>query len=298
VTRVLVTGAGGFIGRHSLPFLVARGHEVHAVARGAVPASAGVVAHACDLCDDRAASALLERVRPSHLLHFAWNAVPGQFWTSLENLDWVAASLRLVRTFARVGGRRVVIAGSCAEYAWSQPVLSESTTPLAPRTLYGAAKDALRRSLEPAMPALALSWAWGRIFFVYGPHEAPGRLVSGVLDDLVAGRRAAVSAGTQERDFMHVEDVARAFVETLDGPVEGALNIATGRAAPVRAVVERLGTLTGRGDLIDFGARPTPADEPPRLVADVGRLTAAGFAPRYDLAEGLAHTVAWRRRQA
>jgi nucleoside-diphosphate-sugar epimerase len=68
---------------------------------------------------------------------------------------------------------------------------------------------------------------------------------------------------------------------------------------PVREVVERLGALTGRGDLIDFGARPTPANEPSRLVADIGRLTGTvGFKPRFEVADGLAHTVAWWQSQA
>ncbi|MBI3514658.1 MAG: NAD(P)-dependent oxidoreductase [Proteobacteria bacterium] len=298
MTRALVTGASGFIGRHSLAALVERGYEVHAVARGAgtVPATVGVTAHACDLFDDRAMAALVERVHPTHLLHFAWYAVPGRFWTAPENLDWVAASLRLVRTFAAAGGRRVVIAGSCAEYDWSHATLSEIATPLAPRTLYGTAKDALRRCLEQAAPSLGLSWAWGRIFFVYGPHEPLGRLISSLLDDLLAGRRAAVTAGTQLRDFMHAEDVARAFVATLDSAVEGSLNIASGEAVAVREVVARLGTLTGRSTLIDFGARPTPADEPPCLAADIPTLLdTVGFTPRYGLANGLERTVEWWR---
>ena len=299
MTRVLVTGASGFIGRHSLPALIERGYEVHAVAREArtVPVTAGVTTHACDLFDDRATAALVERVRPSHLLHFAWYAVPGRFWTAPENLDWVAASLRLVRAFAGVGGRRVVVAGSCAEYDWSYATLSEIATPLAPRTLYGTAKDALRRCLERAAPDLGLSWAWGRIFFVYGPHEPAGRLISSVLGDLLAGRRAAVSSGVQRRDFMHAEDVARAFVATLDRPVEGALNIASGQAVTVREVVERIGTLTGQTALIDFGARPAPADEPPCLLADISALRGAvGFTPCYGLASGLEQTVDWWQR--
>src|SRR5258708_1412605 len=286
------------MGRHSLPALIARGYEAHAVAREArtVPVTAGVTTHACDLFDDRATAALVERVRPSHLLHFAWYAVPGRFWTAPENLDWVAASLRLVRAFAGVGGRRVVVAGSCAEYDWSYATLSEIATPLAPRTLYGTAKDARRRCLERAAPGLGLSWAWGRIFFVYGPHEPAGRLISDVIAGLLGGRRAPVSEGLQQRDFMHVEDVARAFVKVIDGDVEGALNIASGQAVAVRDVVERLGALTGRAELLDLGARPTPPGEPACFIADIDALAhRVNFTPRYDLDSGLEQTVAWWR---
>jgi nucleoside-diphosphate-sugar epimerase len=295
VKRVLVTGASGFIGRHSLPFLVERGYDVHAVARGAVPPTDGVTAHACDLLDDRATAALIRAVRPTHLLHFAWYAIPGKFWTAPENLDWAAASLRLLRGFAEAGGRRAVCAGSCAEYDWSESTLSESTTKLAPRTLYGTAKNAVRSCLEHAAATLGLDWAWGRVFFLYGPHEAQGRLVSDVVAALVAGKRIAVSAGLQQRDFLHVEDVAHGFATVLDSDLQGALNIAAGRTVAVREVVERIGALAGRAELIDIGGRPAPPHDPAALAADIDRLATLGFTPRYDLAAGLAQTIEWWR---
>lgn len=298
MSRVLVTGASGFIGRHSLPFLIESGHEVHAVARRAPAVPPGVSAHACDLLDPAAASTLIARLHPTHLLHFAWYAVPGKFWTAPENLDWVAATLQLLRSFVAAGGQRAVMAGTCAEYDWAHDLLGPRT-PLAPATLYGAAKNAVRACLEHAAPGLGLSWAWGRIFFLYGPQEAPGRLVSDVVAGLLAGRRVAVSAGLQERDFMHVADVARAFVALLDSDVVGALNIASGSVTPVRQVVEQLGALTGRGALIDFGARPSPPSDPARLAAEIGALAGpVGFTPRYDLATGLRDTVDWWRHAA
>ncbi len=298
MTRVLVTGASGFVGRHALPLLVARGDDVHAVIRRPVPSMPGVTAHSCDLLDDHAGRTLIERLRPAALLHLAWYAVPGKFWTAPENSRWLSSSLGLVRHFAAAGGRRVVVAGTCAEYDWSHGLLSEADTPLAPATPYGTSKNGLRAALEHEAPGWGVSWAWGRIFFVYGPHEARGRLVSDVIAGLLTGQRVAVSEGRQERDFMHVADTARAFVDLLGSDVTGPVNIASGIAVPVRHVIEQIGALTGRAELIDYGARPTPPGEPPRLAADVDRLRALGFMARYDLAGGLAQTVEWWRRSA
>ena len=295
--RVLVTGGTGFIGRQTLPELATRGFDVHVVGRSKPPDDCppGVAFHQCDLLDASATSLLAARLAPTHLLHLGWYAKPGQFWTSLENLHWVAASLNLYVAFARAGGARAVVAGSCAEYDWSHTELDETRTPLVPRTLYGQSKHALRTLLEQAGQQTSVRMAWGRVFFLYGPHEAPGRLVGDVIQSLMERREALCSDGTQERDFMHVSDVGRAFAAILDSDITGPVNIASGVCLPVRTVISTLGSLIGAADLIRFGAVNRP-NEPPRLAASVDILHGQlGFRPVYDLESGLADTVDWWR---
>src|SRR5882672_1848487 len=116
----LLTGASGFVGRPALTALMARGFRVHAVSR-LIPSEipAGVAWHKTDLLDLAQRRSLMEKVRPSHLLHLAWYVEHGRFWTAPENDEWVAASLDLMRLFTEEGGRRIVFTGSCAEYDWS-----------------------------------------------------------------------------------------------------------------------------------------------------------------------------------
>jgi nucleoside-diphosphate-sugar epimerase len=295
--RALVTGGTGFIGRHTLPELVARGFNVHVAGRSkpSTEFPAGVTFHECDLLDTGAANLLMGRVEPTHLLHLGWSATPGLFWTSLENLRWVGASLNLYLAFAKAGGTRAVMAGSCAEYDWSYSELDEVSTPLAPRTLYGQSKHALHALVEQARSQTSVRMAWGRVFFLYGPHEAPGRLVSDTIQSLIERREAHCSDGTQERDFMHVIDVGRAFAAVLDSDITGPVNIASGVCVPVRSVISTLGSLLQASDLIRFGAANRP-NEPPRLAASIrilhGKL---GFRPVHDLESGLANTVDWWR---
>jgi len=301
--RVLVTGASGFIGRHALEPLVQLGFEVHAVtSRAEAPSHAppGVTWHQADLLDHGAHGALLDAVAPSHLLHLAWYAEHGRFWTSTENLRWSAATIRLVQAFAEGGGRRAVLAGSCAEYRWGEPgPCVEYATPLEPATLYGTAKNATRALLEAAAGELGMELAWGRVFFLYGPDEAPGRLVAAVARALVAGERARTGDGTQVRDFMHVADVAGAFAALLDSPVAGAVNIGSGEARPLRDVIEAIGAATGRGDLLDIGALAPRAGDPAQLVADIARLRdEVGFVSAIGLREGIEQTVAWWRARS
>jgi nucleoside-diphosphate-sugar epimerase len=295
VTRVLVTGATGFIGRHTLEPLVRGGFAVHAVQREADPVPApGVTPVRLDLHDSAAVDRYLAELRPTHLLHLAWYTEPGAYWTSAENVRWVVASLQLMRSFAAHGGRRAVMAGTCAEYDWSGGVCVEGSTPLVPGTLYGVCKRAVGSVLEAYAPLVNLSAAWGRVFFLYGPHEKPGRLVSGVAAGLLAGRPVPCTEGTQRRDFMHVADAATAFVALLSSAVEGAVNIGSGEAVSVRRLVEDLARLAGRSDLPRLGALPTRPDDPPLVVADVTRLRdEVGWRPRFSLAEGLADTLAF-----
>lgn len=293
--KVVVTGASGFIGREAVAPLLALGAEVHLLGRGNA-APEGTTAHAIDLIRDDPAP-LLAKIAPSHLLHFAWYAAPGRFWTAPENLDWVAASLRLVRTFTAAGGKRAVLAGSCAEYDWTHDRLDEATTPLAPATLYGEAKAGLFRVLNRAAPQLGLSFAWGRIFFPYGPFERAERLTGSALDAIVARRPAQFSAGTQARDFQHVEDTAAAFVALLSSEVEGAVNIASGETISVRALVEHAARIGDALSLMEFGARPMQPGEPPLLAANVTRLhDEVGFRPRWNLDTGLRDALARRPR--
>lgn len=190
----------------------------------------------------------------------------------------------------------MVVAGTCAEYAWGSSCLVEGESTCDPVTLYGASKDALRRVLHTFGEGAQISVSWARVFFLYGPGEKTGRLVSDAIASLLAGVRFETSHGRQCRDFMHVEDVASAFASLTDSDVRGPVNIGSGAAIPVRAILEQIAHETGRGDLIAFGARPLSPMDPDRIAASTKRLREeVGFRPGYDLARGIAQTVAWWR---
>lgn len=293
--RVLVTGATGFVGRGSLAPLLAAGAEVHALTSHAPPEDtpARVIWHTVDLLADDAPAAIAA-IGADELLHFAWYAEPGRFWRSERNLDWVRASLSLLRAFAQAGGRRAVFAGSCAEYAWENVTdCVEEHTPLAPGTLYGAAKDGLHTIAAAYARERELSLAWGRIFFVFGPHEDRARLGGSVAAALVGGEPALCSHGEQVRDFLYAPELAAAFVALLGSEVEGAVNMASGRPLAIRELVQALGRAAGRPDLIELGARPA-GSEPARLTADVTRLRdEVGWEPTLELDEAAAETIRW-----
>ena len=296
-----MTGASGFVGLPVLERLVCAGAEVHALStRARPPELPGVCWHRADLADRDEVDGLLDGIAPERLVHLAWCTEHGRFWRAPENVLWVQWSLQLVHAFVRRGGRRLLVLGTCAEYDWSsvEGPLSESASPLAPATLYGAAKDALRRVTHAYTEQEGVELAWGRLFFLYGPREAPGRLVPSVIRSLLAGEPVATGSGEQVRDFMHVEDVAGAVVALLDSPVVGAVNIASGAAVTVGELIDRIVQLLGRPELVRRGALPERAGEPRLLLADVARLRdEVGFRPHWALGDGLAASVRWWQEQ-
>lgn len=297
--KVLVTGAGGFVGRHSLKTLVERGFEVHAVASKTLPTvNSDCIWHLANLLDHTSIKELVGQVKPTHLLHFAWcYTVPGQYWKSQDNFLWVQASLELLRQFREQGGDRVVIGGTCAEYDWKYGYCSELVTPLNPDTPYGICKNALQEIVSCYCETTSLSSAWGRIFFPYGAYEYPNRLVSSVILSLLKGEPARCSHGNQIRDFMYVQDVADAFVALLESEVTGSVNIGSGQAIAIKDVVYQIAHLIGRSDLVQLGAIASAAKEAPLLVADVSRLShEVGYFSQFDLETGLRESVNWWKK--
>jgi len=306
--RVLVTGAGGCIGRHLVPALVARGWEVHALTSGrrdgeGLPVSAatavpGVTWHAGNLLRAGDAEAIVRAAAPTHLVHLAWYIAPGRWAAAPENFEWVQASLALVRAFKAHGGMRVVTAGSCLEYDWRYGYCSETRTPCTPHTIYGACKHALQILTSAMTQDGSLASAWARIFFVYGPHEHPDRLVAAVIRSLLTGEPARTSHGRQVRDYLFVEDVADALARLLESDVTGPINVASGQAIALRDIISEIGRQTGRSELIQLGAIPQAITDTPLVVADTSRLTAElDWQPRWDLAGGIEKTIAWWRQE-
>lgn len=299
---VLVSGASGFLGPHTVRALLERGYRVHGISRDP-PRDDTCVWHAADLFDAGSVGKLLDRVRPSHLLHLAWETERTRYWASPDNLRWVEASLSLVRQFREAGGRRAVGVGTCAEYSWEDGVLRgqpirEGDTPRAPGQFYGVAKNATFELLTAYCGSVGMEFAWGRVFFQYGPRDQRPTLIRTILEALMEGRPALCTHGRQQRDFIYVRDVGAAFAALLDSEVAGAVNIGTGTGTSVAEVAEGLGALAGRPELVCLGALEARPDEPAYVVADIRRLREeVGFVPRIALGEGLRETVEWWARQ-
>jgi nucleoside-diphosphate-sugar epimerase len=299
MTTILLTGASGFIGTQVLAALLRRGHSVHAIDRKKPSGidNAGVTWHSVNLLDRDSIAALLESVRPEGLIHLAWETKHGFYWRSPSNLEWLSASLLMLHDFSRFGGKRVVIAGSSAEYQWGGlDDLNETESPIIPDSLYGASKNALREVTEKWAAEVSMSWAWARFFNVFGPGEESARLLPRVTCTLLDGKLLPFDSGAIVRDFMHVADAGDAVAALFQSEVQGPVNIASGEALSVHDVISIIANHLHAGDLVAFKTQPDQAELPARVVACVDRLRhEVKWQSQASLASRLSETCEWWR---
>ena len=293
--KVLVTGASGFIGFHCCNHLSALGYEVHAVS-SKIQTGSALQWHKVDLLNSQQIRELINTTKPTHLLHLAWYAEPGKYWTSIKNYHWVKASLTLFEEFSKSGGKRVVVSGSCAEYDWGFSNYYEDSTPLNPNTLYGVCKHSLQSMLFSYASLTGLSFAWGRIFSIYGPREHPKRLFASVIQALLRGETVECNNGELTRDYLHVNDVASAFVALLNSDVQGPINIGSGSGATLKTIVGKIEKSIGNYGSLRFNKQSNITNEPLIIIADTQRLNSIGWRPIFNIDTGLDDTIEWFRK--
>jgi nucleoside-diphosphate-sugar epimerase len=292
--RILVTGAAGFIGARVVRQLA--GDKVLALDRRADRLTAlkgefpGLETESVDISDADRLVPLLRAYRPDAVIHLAWYADPRDYLTSHRNLDSLSATTRFIDAVLQAGCRKVVVGGSCAEYEPKGDLLRE-TDAAKPTTLYGVAKLAAGEISRVLAEEIGAELAWARIFHLHGPGEDERRLIPWVAGQLAAGQPVDLTDGTQVRDHLHVDDVARGLVAMLPPGAKGIFNVCSGRPVTLRSVLEIVGELRERPDLLRFGARAHRAGEVTFLAGDSTKLRGVGWSPRFDLREGLADAL-------
>ena len=293
MSRVIVTGAQGFVGRACIPALLDAGFEVHALSRGSRQSKDSALTwHSIDLMDSCAVNQLFSELKATHCLHLAWVTKPGVFWQSTDNLRWLAATLTLATAFREHGGQRLVATGSCAEYKWDETTLNECTSSMVPSSLYGQCKLSAQQILSAFAGQSSLSFAWARLFFMYGPHAPDTKFPRVIIDSLLRGETVKTSSGEQVRDFLHVEDTANALVTLSKSEFEGPINVASGEAVTLKDIIQIIAKKLDGEALISWG-ESIPSHEPKVLLADTKVLnTELDWRPQIGLVQGIEKLIA------
>lgn len=267
-STLLLTGATGFVGKQVLRALQSNGACLRVVAHSrdtfAWPPGTSVVVSADAFSESAAWWADTARDVDA-VLHVAWYTEPGVYLQSPRNLDCLRGTLSMAEGCAAAGVRRFVGVGTCFEYDTSHGHLSTST-PLNPASPYAAAKAAAYLFLREYFAAREVSFAWCRLFYLFGEGEDSRRLIPYVRQQLEQGQPVDLTSGHQVRDYLDVREAGAELVSHLLGSRQGAINVCSGEGRTVRDIVERIADEYGRRDLLRFGARADHFTDPPVVV--------------------------------
>lgn len=322
--RALVTGARGFGGSWLARALLERGDEVIGLDRARGRASglallgieAEVEERVADLRELEAVRAALGERRPDLVFHLAAQAIVGDalasplptFRTNVEG-TW-----NLLEAARECGVAGVVVASSDKAYGSHERLPYAEDAALQARFPYDVSKAAADLIARSYWHSYGLPVAVTRFANIYGGGDLNfSRLVPETVSAVLDGRRPLIrSDGSPERDFLHVEDAAAAYLAvagslTGQAPAPGAgqapapgageaFNAGWGRPHPVREVVELICELAGAAVEPDYRGGGTPEGEIDRQYLDSAKLRElTGWAPRVELREGLARTLEWYR---
>ncbi len=295
--KILITGAGGFLGKYvSEQFALSGQYEVYAVisARGGVKRSvefpAGVVVKKADLLHEEKAADLMAEIRPDVLCHLAWSLEGTDYRKSSQNMDWLAASIILLKHFIHAGGKQFFFAGSSAEYGNGNPGIAENDRS-EELSMYGFAKKLFVQAAECCCRTNDVIFTCARYFSIYGPgDDKKASAIPAAILSLLEGKKFVCKAPYNIWDFVYVEDCARAAYQLVEHECAGSYNVASGKPQRMKDVFGLISELLQCEELVEYNTDSTAFS----LTADTSRLReAVGNVCSTPFREGLEKTVVW-----
>ena len=269
--RVLITGANGFVGRQIVQSLDVEGIDLIPAVREGKENTVSKFKNVKKIITSKDLFAEDESWWEEQckdvdiVIHAAWYVETGKYQDSSKNIDCLIGSLKLARGAAKAGVSRFLGLGTCAEYDQSQGILTIDT-PLKPLTIYAAAKASLFTTLSQWLPRENVSFAWIRLFYLFGEGEDQKRLVPYVRSQILHGDFVDLTSGKQVRDFMDVAEAGKKIAGISLAKQIGPINLCSGIPITVRQLVEKIADEYGRKDLLRFGIREDNLFDPPSVV--------------------------------
>ncbi len=305
VARVLVTGGAGFVGSYVARALLGAGQEVVILDDLSSGFASNVPAGARLVEGDIRDAAHLERVlagtRPQGVVHCAAQVgVSASVADPMNDLERnIVGTVRLVQAAAAAGVRSFVYSSSAAVYGNPESVPITETHPTKPLSPYGLSKLTAERYVALLGEQYGLKWACLRYANIFGPGQraaGDGAVIPTFLEAFASGRDPVIQGdGEQTRDFIFVEDVAKANLLALSGDASGVFNVGSGQAMSIKALWQAAASLMGWDRPPVYGP-PRPGDIRDSVLSVSAAAQSLGWGSQTRFGDGLRATVAALRQ--
>ncbi|HII14823.1 MAG TPA: NAD(P)-dependent oxidoreductase [Nanoarchaeota archaeon] len=289
--RVLITGAGGFIGSHIIKRLLKEGAGIYALDKKDITA-AGIFYFHADICDRTSLGAAIISINPQIIVHLAACLDKNASEVEMMRINYQGTA-NLIDALESMPYERFVYISTSELYFGNGVPFSEQM-PLHPQAAYARSKlmaeeYCMRQFNEKSKPITIL-----RPSIVYGPGQAGSMFIPQCITSALKGEDMKMTAGEQTRDFVYVEDVVEAILKGSYVPAAAGeiINIGSGIETTLKAAALKINELAGKTMRIDFGALPYRENEIWHYVLDIEKAkTTLGWQPLTAFAEGLRATL-------
>lgn len=298
--RAIVTGGNGFIGSHLVKNLLSNGYLVTVVLRNEF----SNIDRLNDLnveyvfCENSNISNLYEVLNKHEydiFFHFAWEGVSGDARRNINiQFQNIQSTVDAVKAAKAIGCKRFIGAGSIMEDE-SLYLCKTPGKPMPSQYLYGSAKLSAHMLSKTKASELGIDFLWAKITNTFGPGEISPRFINTTLRKIINNERLEFTAGTQNYDFVYIDDVAEAFrLISENGMNNTSYVIGSGNAKPLRNYIETLHDTLNTHLELHFGDIPfqgvnldLDCFDPSSLFEDTG------YRPNIKFEEGIQRTYEW-----
>lgn len=293
--RVVISGGGSFIARHFVKKLDINKYDIVLVMRN-IPEEKlqieGIRYIALDMEEYREFDRYIDRC--DYYLPFTWAGTRREDRNNQEiNEKSYCCILASIKTLIeKCGCTKVIIPGTFSEYKNEYVPINE-TTVSKPELAYGKYKYQLYQDVSALCKENGISYIEARLFSVYGPDDGESKMINSILKKMIKNEKIAVTKSEHIWDFIHVDDVAEAFLKLMESEVEsGCYNVATMDHRTLKSYFEEMKKLAGSSSRLLYGAIPYEDDQIPHVICDTRKiLRSVNWKPRISFEKGIQEMI-------
>ncbi|USF25626.1 GDP-6-deoxy-D-mannose reductase [Firmicutes bacterium ASF500] len=300
--KVVITGAGGFIGRNLTRRLLEENIQVYAIdveaAQKNILTQDGVIPLYVDIREKQQLTAILKVAQPDVFYHLAWAGVSTDVKNEIEmQISNIPLAISVLEACAEAGCEHIIIPGSASEYAYCGQTIDGGNIP-APGDAYAASKAAAQVLCQWYARERRLNLNWLLIGSIYGPGRNDSNILTYTIKALLHGEETKYSKLEQMWDYIYIDDLAEAlYLLGLYGKPDGVYPLGSGRAKPLAEYIRKIQAEIAPDAFLGIGSLPYKCgSKPDNSVLDIRRLREdTGFVPQITFEEGISRTIRYFR---